>query len=194
MVGPRLLPLLPIVGLIVAGLAIAFHGATGKDVNEVLFSGESALSGIVQHAGTWSVGTFALLILFKGIGYSLSIGSFRGGPTFPAIFLGAAAGIMASHLPGFTLTPAVAVGMGAATVAILRLPLSSVVLATVLTTTGGTGDEPLIIVGVIASFLVTLALTKSDRAKPSPKAARRPRPPQPPVDAGVRAGASEPGV
>jgi len=55
----------------------------------------------------------ALLIAFKGLGYSISLGSFRGGPTFPAIFLGAAGGIMASHLPGFPVTAAVAVGIGA---------------------------------------------------------------------------------
>ncbi len=36
----RLLLLLPIVGLVVAGLAIAFHGITSRSVNEVLFSGQ----------------------------------------------------------------------------------------------------------------------------------------------------------
>ena len=104
------------------------------------------------------------LIAFKGIGYSLSIGSFRGGPTFPAVFLGAAAGIATSHLPGFALTPAVAVGMGAGTVAVLRLPLSAVVLATLLTSHAGTGDEPLIIVGVVVAYIVTLVLSAPARA------------------------------
>ena len=150
---------LPIVGLIVAGLAIAFHGATGKSVNEVLFSGQDALPGLVADAGSWSVSALVLLIAFKGLAYSLSLGSFRGGPTFPAIFLGAAAGILASHLPGFALTPAVGVGIGAATAAVLRLPLSAVVLATLLTVDAGTGDEPLIIVGVVAAYLTTIALS-----------------------------------
>jgi H+/Cl- antiporter ClcA len=159
--------LLPVIGLIIGGLAIAFHGATGKSTSEVLFSGESGLSGLVGQSGTWSVGALAALIAFKGIGYSLSIGSFRGGPTFPAIFLGAAAGMMASHLPGFSLTPAVAVGMGAATVAILRLPLSAVVLATLLTAKAGTGDEPLIIVGVVVSYLITLAVPTLGQAEPA---------------------------
>jgi len=148
--------LLPVVGLIIAGLAIAFHGASGKSVDEVLFSGQSALPGLVAQAGTWSLGALALLIVFKGLAYGLSLGSFRGGPTFPAMFLGAAGGIMASHLPGFSLTPAVAVGIGAAVAAVLRLPLSAVVLATLLTVKAGTGDEPLIIVGVVVSYMVTL--------------------------------------
>ena len=80
----------------------------------------------MTNAGAWSLGTIALLIVFKGIAYSLSLGSFRGGPTFPAIFLGALAGLMAGQLPGFDLTPAIAVGMTAATAAVLRLPLSAI--------------------------------------------------------------------
>ena len=158
-VARRLLLFLPAVGLVVAGLAIAFHGASGKSVNEVLFSGQDALPGLISQAGTWSVGALLLVILFKGLAYGLSLGSFRGGPVFPALFLGAAGGILASRLPGFALTPAVAVGMGCAIVAVLRLPLSAVVLATLLTAHSGTGDEPLIIVGVVVSYLVTLLLT-----------------------------------
>ncbi len=146
------------IGLVVAGLAIAFHGASGKGVDQVLFSGQDALPGLVEQAGTWSMAALVWLILFKGLAYSLCMGSFRGGPTFPAVFLGAAGGIMASHLPGFSLTPAVAVGLGAATVAILRLPLSAVVLATLLTVKAGTGDEPLIIVGVVVAYLIALAV------------------------------------
>lgn len=164
-VSRRLLLFLPVVALIVAGLAIAFHGATGKNVNQVLFSGQDALPGLVAHAGTWSVSALLLLIVFKGLAYSLSLGSFRGGPTFPAVFLGAAAGIMASHLPGFPIEPAVAVGLGATTVAVLRLPLSAVVLATLLTVRSGTGDEPLIIVGVVVAYIVTLLLTALTTAK-----------------------------
>jgi H+/Cl- antiporter ClcA len=155
----RPLLVLPVIGVIIAGLAMAFHGITDKSINYVLFSGESGLPGLVNGAGTWSVGALLALIAFKGLGYSLSIGSFRGGPTFPAVFLGAAAGIAFSHLPGFSLTPGVAVGMGAATVAVLRLPLSAVVLATLLSSHAGTGDEPLIIVGVVVAYIVTLVLS-----------------------------------
>ncbi len=170
---PRPVLLLPLIGLVVAGLAIAFSQATGKSVNEALFSGEAALPGLVAQAGTWSVSALALLIVFKGLAYGLSLGSFRGGPTFPAVFLGAAAGLMASHLPGFALTPAVSVGMGAAVASVLRLPLSAVVLATLLTVPGGTGDEPLIIVGVVVSFLVTLASSAALRRSSEPATAGR---------------------
>ena len=133
LVTPRLLVLLPLAGLAVGGLAIAFSEITGRGVNEVLFSGQDALPGLASGAGTWSLAALAWLIVFKGLAYSISLGGFRGGPTFPAIFLGAAGGIMASRLPGFPLTAAVAVGIGAGTVAILRLPLSAIIIATLLT-------------------------------------------------------------
>jgi H+/Cl- antiporter ClcA len=161
-VTPRPFLLLPLAGLLVAGLAIAFHQTTGKGVDEVLFSGQDALPGLVAHAGTWSLSALALLIVFKGLAYSLSLGSFRGGPTFPALFLGAAAGLMMAQLPGFSIAPGVAVGMGAATVAVLRLPLSAVVIASVLAVKSGAGSEPLVIVGVVVSYIVSVRLSPPD--------------------------------
>ncbi len=151
-VAGRRFVLLPVVGLIVAGLAIAFHQATGKPFQEVLFSGQSSIPELVSKAGTWSIGALALLIVFKGIAYSLSLGSFRGGPTFPALFLGAMAGLMAGQLPGYSITPAVAVGMAAAIAAVLRLPLSAIVIAALLTAGSGAGSEPLVIVGAIVAY------------------------------------------
>jgi H+/Cl- antiporter ClcA len=167
----RLLVLLPAIGLITGGLAIAFSQATGKSFDEVLFSGQSQLPGLVSQAGTWSLAALTWLLVFKGLAYGLSLGSYRGGPTFPALFLGAAAGIMASHLPGFPVQAGVAVGMGAAVVAVLRLPLSAVVLATLLTSHAGSNVEPLIIVGVVAAYIITLLLSRS----PKPAAVAAPR-------------------
>ncbi len=112
----------------------------------------------MDNPGSWSLSALALLIALKGLAYGLSLGTFRGGPTFPAMFLGAAAGLMAAQLPGFDLTPAVAVGLGAAVVSVLRLPLSAVVLATVFTVHTGLGSGPLIIVGVVVAYLTVQAL------------------------------------
>jgi H+/Cl- antiporter ClcA len=151
------LVLLPLFALVIGGLAIAFSQITGKSSHEVLFSGQSAMPGLVAHAPAWSIAALVWLIAFKGIAYAISLGSYRGGPTFPAVFLGAAAGVIASHLPGFPIGASVAVGIGAATVAILRLPLSSVVLAALLANKAGP-IEPLVIVGVVVAYVVTLAL------------------------------------
>jgi H+/Cl- antiporter ClcA len=155
--------LLPLAGLAVAGAAIAFEATTDHSVTDVLFSGEEALPGLAAGAGTWSVSALALVIAFKGLAWTISLASFRGGPTFPALFLGATAGLLGSHLPGFDQTAAVAVGLGAATVSVLGLPLSAVVLATLLTAKSGAGATPLIIVGVVVAYLTTRALSRPDQ-------------------------------
>jgi H+/Cl- antiporter ClcA len=182
LVKPRLFVWLPICGLVVAGLGIVFSQITGKDVSEALFSGQDALPGLVSSAATWSSAALVWLIVFKGVGYAISLGSFRGGPTFPAIFLGAAGGVLASRLPGFPVTAAVAVGMGAATVSILRLPLSAIVIASLLTSKSGAAAEPLVIVGVAVAYLATLQLAKRSAAAtdaPSHASAPATAPPSP---------------
>jgi hypothetical protein len=151
---------LPLIALIIGGIAIGFSEATDKSISYALFDGQDQLPGLVQSGGAWSLWTVALLILCKGIAYGLSLGSFRGGPTFPAIFLGAAAGILASHLPGFPEGAGVAVGIAATIVGVLRLPLSAVVLATLLTTGAGGNVEPLIIVSAVVAYVVTLLLSR----------------------------------
>lgn len=163
---PRPFVVLPAIGLIVGGLAIAFSQATDHSVTDVLFSGESAIEPLVSSPGAWSLSALALLITFKGLAYALSLGSFRGGPVFPALFLGAAGGMMAAQLPGFGFTPAVAVGLGAGTAAALRLPLSGAALGIVLTLPAGPGASPLIIVGVVIAYMVMLALSARFEEKP----------------------------
>jgi hypothetical protein len=169
----------PAAGLAVAGLAITFAELTDKPQSEVLFSGQEQLPGLLAGAATWSLGALAALIAFKGLAWAISLASFRGGPTFPALFLGAAAGIMASHLPGYALTPAVAVGLGAAVASVLRLPLSAVVLALLLTANSGAGSAPLVIVGVVTAYLTTIAA--SARNQPD----RTTAPPEPVTTVGV---------
>ncbi len=174
-VAARRFVLLPAAGLIVAGLAIAFQQATGKPFQEVLFSGQGSIPQLLSKAGTWSIGVLALLILFKGIAYSLSLGSFRGGPTFPGLFLGAVAGLMAGQLPGYSITPAIAVGMAAAVAAVLRLPLSAIVIAAVLTVGAGSGSTPLVIVGSVVAYLAASRLLPP-AATTTPAAASAPTP------------------
>jgi H+/Cl- antiporter ClcA len=161
---------LPLAGLLVAGLAIAFSELADHSVDEVLFSGEEQLPGLISSADSWSLSALALVIGAKGLAYAISLGSFRGGPVFPALYLGAAAGLMAGQLPGFEVTPAVAVCLGAAVVAVLRLPLAAVVLAVLLTESTGAGASPLVIVGVVVAYLVTLLIDPPEpsAAPPAP--------------------------
>jgi H+/Cl- antiporter ClcA len=157
-VEPRMILLMPVIGLLIAGLAIGFGQATGKSSSEVLFSGQSALPGLVGQAAEWSVGALLLLVLCKSLAYALSLSSFRGGPVFPAMFIGAAGGIAASHLPGLSLVPAVAMGIGAMCTVMLSLPLSATLLATLLLGTDGLNVMPLVIVAVVVAYVTSARL------------------------------------
>src|SRR5271166_5113410 len=151
----RLLLLTPLAGLAVAGLAIAFGEGTGKPSSDVLFSGQTALTPLLEHAATYTVGTLVLLIVCKGLAYSISLSSFRGGPTFPGMFIGAAGGIALSHLPGLPMIAGAAIGIGAMTAGMLQLPITAVLLTTLFLGTDGVKTMPLVIVAVVASFVLS---------------------------------------
>jgi H+/Cl- antiporter ClcA len=167
----RMFLLLPLSGLAVAGCAIAFAEASGLASSEVLFSGENALAPLVEHAASWTAGALVLLVVFKGLAYGVSLAGFRGGPTFPAMFIGAAGGIALSHLPGLPMIAGVAMGSGAMTVAILRLPLTAVLLASLFLQADAIALMPLVTVSVVVAFVVTARITPAERASESPPAA-----------------------
>ena len=126
---------------------------------------------ILPTRGGVAFSALLLVIAFKGVAWGISLGGFRGGPTFPAMFIGGAAGVLASHLPGMDVTAAVGVGIGAGVVAMLRLPLTAVVLGVLLTDKSGAGAEPVIIVGVVVAYLATVALGKAFGGEPADAAA-----------------------
>jgi len=156
-VGRRIALLTPLAFLAVAVIAIVFAQISDTSANVVLFSGQDAMNALVTQSAALSLGTLALLIVCKGLAWGISLGSARGGPTFPAIFLGIAGGLLAIHLPGVSEAPAIGVLVGAAVVSVLQLPLSSIILAFVVTQAGA-GVTPLIIVGVVVAYIATKVL------------------------------------
>ena len=181
----RLLLLTPLVGAGIAVLAIGYDQITGKGTSDVLFSGQDQLPSLLAASSDYTVAALLLLIAGKGIAYGMSLAAFRGGPVFPAMFLGAAGGMALSHAPGLPLVAGVAMGIGAMTVAMLRLPLTSVMLATLLLFSDGVEVMPLVIVAVVVSHVVTARLTPVPGPPPAPAAAG----PQPVQDGGRSAGA-----
>ncbi|MEP6952762.1 MAG: chloride channel protein, partial [Solirubrobacteraceae bacterium] len=159
LVEPRMLLLMPVLGLAIAALAIGFGQASGKPASEVLYSGQSALGGLIDGASGWSVGALLLLVACKGLAYALSLSTFRGGPVFPAMFIGAAAGIAASHLPGLEVIPGAAMGIGAMCTVMLSLPLTATMLATLLLGADGLEVMPVVIVAVVVAYVVTARIT-----------------------------------
>ncbi len=169
----------PLAGLVIGGLAILFAQVTSKGTGQVLFSGENALAPLIQQAATWSVGALVLLVICKGLAYGVSLGGFRGGPTFPGMFLGAAGGMALSHLPGLPLIDGVGLGIGAMTVVMLGgLPLTAVLLTVLFLQTDAADLISVVIVAVVVAWVTSARLSPwLPQPSPSGEAAAGTRPP-----------------
>ncbi len=186
-IGLLLLPLVergrllmtPLIGLGVGLLALAFVEGSGKDVSYILFSGQSALSPLIENAGSFSVGALALLLVCKGLAYGGCLPSFRGGPVFPGLFLGAVGGILVSHLPGLPMIAGAAMGIGALTTVMLNgMPLTSVLLVEVLLPSDAIALAPLVIASVVTAYVVAAWLAPAmNEDSAAPAAAAAPSPP-----------------
>jgi H+/Cl- antiporter ClcA len=155
----------PLAGAAVGVLTIIYTEATGKPASDVLFSGQDDTGPLIQHAASYSVGALLLLLACKGLAYAVSLSSFRGGPIFPALFIGTAGGIALSHLPGLPLVAGVAMGLGAMSVAMLRLPLTSVLLPSLLLFSDAVAVMPLVIVAVVVAHVATARLAPAPAAQ-----------------------------
>jgi H+/Cl- antiporter ClcA len=147
-----------VLGLLIGMTAMAYQLISGQSYTQVLFSGQDAMPELVENAADYSVGVLLLLAACKTFVYGLSLSAFRGGPIFPAMFIGAALGIAASGLPGMSLAPAIGMGIGAMCAAMLRLPMTSTLLATLLLGADGLSVTPEVVVAVAVAFVVTSVL------------------------------------
>ena len=143
-----------LLGLVIALIAMAYQLVSGRSATEVLFSGQDALPGLVEHAADYAIAVLVLLIVCKSLAYALSLSAFRGGPVFPSMFIGAAIGIAASALPGMNLAAGIATGIGAMCAAMLRLPLTSTLLAVLLLGSDGLMVTPQVVVAVAVAFVI----------------------------------------
>jgi hypothetical protein len=89
------------------------------------------------------------------------------------MFVGCALGVLVSQLPGLTMIAGVGIGIGAMTVAMLRLPMVSVLLPSLLLIDDAVTLMPLIIVGVVTSYVA------SARLEPAPATVDAPGPGRP---------------
>jgi H+/Cl- antiporter ClcA len=156
---------LPIV-LVGGGLAVGLLAQTadwlGADSQDVLFSGQASVPDLVS-----SDSTKIVLILFvaKAIAYAVSLGcGFRGGPVFPAIFLGIALATFASVWFDVSPTLAVAVGAAAGTAAVTRLLVTSSLFAALLVGPQGTDAVPAAVLAACAAWLVIQAVDRRKAA------------------------------
>jgi H+/Cl- antiporter ClcA len=147
----RPMALLLVGGALVVGALALVARALGADSQDVLFSGQNSIPTLVQQD---SVKIVVVLLVCKGIGYAVSLGSgFRGGPVFPAIFLGVGLATLAHILLGMSPTAAVAVGTAAGMAAMTRLLFSSVLFAVILTGSAGFDAVPAAVLAASAAWV-----------------------------------------
>lgn len=154
------LPALLGAALVIAGCAVAARVVAPDGSDLILFSGQSAMADYLGLAGA---GTALAIMALKGIAYTASLGSgFRGGAIFPAIALGVLLAVAVSHLLGSTSQSAlVAAAIAAAIAAVVKLPFTSLVLATMLTMPAGGAASVLAILGTIVGLVARLSVEKA---------------------------------
>ena len=149
---------------LVAGCSAAVYAVlTDHSPAEVALSGQASLATLVTEPGQWTTGALVLLLLCKAAAYAVCIGVFRGGPVFPAVFLGAAFGVLAStFIPGLGTVAGVAIGM-AAGATVMRLPIASVLLVVLLLGDAARELMPVVILAAVTALVVDELLTSRAR-------------------------------
>lgn len=151
------LPILIAASLIVGVSALIVQSRTGEGVLFIVTSGEEFITKL---PALTTVSTVVAIIIFKAIAYAVSLGSgFRGGPFFPAMFIGAATGVLISMIMGDSgpsIPAAIVVGVIASVIATapMKWPIV-IILGVVLGLMMGTWTlVPAALVGAVVARLI----------------------------------------
>jgi chloride channel protein, CIC family len=148
--------LLLLIGGLLVGLLALLADALGAQPNEILFSGQSAIPELIHESTT---GIVLLILVAKAAAYSVSLASgFRGGPIFPAVFLGV--GIATLPVVWFDISPTLAIAVGAAAgmAAQTRFVLTSILFGALLVGNAGHDAVPAAVLATVAAWLTRSAL------------------------------------
>jgi H+/Cl- antiporter ClcA len=161
--GRRLgMPLLLIAGGAAVGVIAELAGVLGANSQDVLFSGQSSIPVLVTESSTKIL---LVLIVAKGLAYAVSLGcGFRGGPVFPAIFVGVAMASLSDVWFNVSPTLALAVGAAAGMAAVTRLLFTPALFAGLLVGTAGVDAVPAAVLAAAASWMTAMAIQR--RAAP----------------------------
>ena len=160
MAAPRVMTMTVAAGLLAGASAAVYAIATVHSPQEVALSGQATLGELASDPGHWSGGALVMLLACKGLAYALCLGVFRGGAVFPAVFLGAAAGVLASiWLPGIGAVAGMTIGMSAGAAAATRLPVTSTLLVVLLLGDAAVDLMPVVILAVVVALVVDEVLS-----------------------------------
>jgi H+/Cl- antiporter ClcA len=148
-----------IVFLLAGGLAVGLLALAAEQLGvssqDVLFSGQASIPAVASQT---SVVALTILLVAKTVGYVISLASgFRGGPIFPALFIGIAISTFGSELFGMSGTMAVAIGAAAGMAAQTRLLVTSMLFSAILVGTAGADAIPATVLAAVAAYLTATA-------------------------------------
>ena len=155
-------------GGLAVGLIAILADALGANSQDVLFSGQHSISPLVAETST---GVVLLLLVAKAVAYAVSlVAGFRGGPIFPAVFLGI--GIATLPVVWFDVSPTFAVSVGAAAgmAAYGRFVLTAMLFAALLVGSQGFDTIPGAVLAAAAAWLTVTAMDRrlEERSASSP--------------------------
>jgi H+/Cl- antiporter ClcA len=152
-------------GLAVGVLAVVENGLGGSST-EILFSGQSAIPDLVKEG---SAAILLSILVVKTIAYAISLGcGFRGGPIFPAVFLGIGVAMFPVIWFGTSPTLAVTVGAAAGMAGQTKLILTAIVFAALLAPASAVDATPAVVFAAAAAWLTATTLERRrDAATPA---------------------------
>lgn len=130
---------------------------------QILFSGNSGMPDLIAQT---SVAVVLFILLGKAIAFAAALGGgFRGGPIFPATFLGVAVGVLGSLiLPDANVSALAAAGIAASAAAFTKLPATSALLGALLIAGTGAAIAPFAIFGAVIGLLIRLVTDRKSQA------------------------------
>ncbi|CAB4870664.1 unannotated protein [freshwater metagenome] len=145
-----------VTALATSGLALVVRGVSGQPIDLVMFSGQE---GMAQLLTVTSLSAVVLVLVAKTLAYGLALGSgFRGGPIFPAVFLGVATAVaLGLAVPSWSVTALVVTAIAASSAAALKLPFTSALLALVIVAGAGMAVAPFAIIGAVIGLIFRMA-------------------------------------
>ena len=157
------MPLLLILGGLAVGLLAQAADWLGADSQTVLFSGQTGVPAVVAEDSAKIV---LILLVAKALAYAICLGcGFRGGPVFPAIFLGAALATFPVIWFDVSPTLAVAVGTAAGMASVTRMLLTPILFAALLVGPVGVDAVPAAVVAAATAWLVIATLERRRKAQ-----------------------------
>jgi len=157
-----------VAALLLGGLAVGalaqLATVFGVAPDDVLFSGQASIPALVSES---SLIALVVLVIAKAAAYAVSLATgFRGGPIFPAVFLGVGVAAFAVELFGTSPTFAIAIGCAAGMAAQTRLVVTSMLFAALLVGSGGFDAIAGAVFATVASWLTVQALDPPAAVQP----------------------------